>query len=194
VGLPPTTTSGIATQVSKEGQNLNFAISSEAIGLAMREADHQNKAALSTPQPTPRPSPTEESVEHYLLTRGRQCLEQKHYSQAIRVFTTVIQGNPRSENAYYFRGLAFGELNRNEAAIADFNEVIKLDPGDTLAYSQRGNLLEDLGRYTEALADFTKAIELNKPDKALLLQERANLCEKMGEKEKAASDRASAGL
>ena len=54
--------------------------------------------------------------------------------------------------------------------------------------------LGNLGRYTEALADFTQAIELNKPAKSIVLQDRATLYEKMGEKERAASDRASAGL
>jgi Flp pilus assembly protein TadD len=185
---------GIATQVLKEGQSLNFAISSEAIRTALRESNRINGSAQTTPQPTPNPSPSEESVEHYLLRTGRQRLDQKRYQEAIKLFTTVIEANPQSEDAYYFRGLAFAELSRNQAAIADFTEVIRLDAGDTHAYSQRGNLLERLGRYTEALSDFTKAIELNKPDKGILLQERANLYDKMREKEKAARDRADAGL
>ena len=185
---------GIATQVLKEGQNLNFAISSEVISTALRESNRINGSAQTTPQPTPNPSPTEESLEHYFLRSSRQCLDRKRYREAIKLFTTAIEANPQSEDAYYFRGLAFAELSRNQAAIADFAEVIRLDPADTHAYSQRGNLLERLGRYTEALSDFTKAIELNKPDKAILLQERANLYEKMGEKERAASDRADAGL
>jgi tetratricopeptide (TPR) repeat protein len=152
---------GIATQVLKEGQNLNFAISSEAISAVLRESNRINRSTQSTPNS----SPTEESIEHYLLRTGRQRLDQKRYQEAIKLFTTVIEANPQSEDAYYFRGLAFAELSRNQAAIADFTEVIRLDAGDTHAYSQRGNLLERLGRYTEALSDFTKAIELNKPDK-----------------------------
>ena len=185
---------GIATQVLKEGQNLNFALSSEAISAALSESNRINGSAQTTLRPAPNPSPTEESIKHYLLRAGHQHLDRKRYREAIKLFTAVIEADPQSEDAYYFRGLAFTELSRNQAAIADFTEVIRLDPADTHAYSQRGNLLERVGRYTEALSDFTRAIELNKPDKGILLQERANLYEKMGEKERAARDRSDAGI
>ena len=231
---------GMASGGNKEGQNLNFAVSAEAIEAAIQKISdippevlprgiaEATPSPLVTPSPTPdeklasnyfskglatfkstatpapsvvplatpsttEPPQTEESLEHDFLSSGRQYLDQKQYSEAVKLFTTVIQGNPKSKDAFFFRGLAFAELNEDRAAIADFSKAIELDPSDTHAYSQRGKIFKSLGRYTEALSDFTKAIELNKPDKVILLQERANLYDKMGDKKKAERDRADAG-
>ncbi len=65
--------------------------------------------------------------------------------------------------AYYNRGLAFMNENKNIQALDDYNKAIELKPNYTAALVNRGNIMRDNNRHAEALNDYNKAIEL-KPD------------------------------
>ena len=75
--------------------------------------------------------------------------------------------NPYIENideqnadVYYFRGLAYNDLENYATAIEDFNKSIELNPNYGLAYSRRGSAKFNLNNKTGACADWNKAVEL----------------------------------
>ena len=128
---------GIATSVSKEGQNLNFAISSEAIraGIAKNDGSWDDQPSAQTGTQTPKPAPV--------------------------VVATPTPNAAESLAAYYFNR-AFDEMRaRNyKGAITDFTEAIRLNPGLALAYHGRGEAYEILGYHSQAAQDLKKAKEV----------------------------------
>ncbi len=117
-----------------------------------------------------------------------------------------IANNIDDGYAYQQRGEAY--MNRMEAnpeedftdvAIADFNKAIELDDQEAYAFAQRGLLYaEKKGDYEQAIADCTKAIEIASAKDyanwviALAYRTRRKVYLKMGDKEKAEADYATA--
>ncbi len=52
---------------------------------------------------------------------------------ALAQFEKVVAGYPENPEGYYYRGLIFLNLNRNEEAAADLKKNLKLDPGGSHA-------------------------------------------------------------
>jgi len=69
--------------------------------------------------------------------------------------------NPEYAEAYYNRGVAYGESGKVEEAIADYTKAVELNPESAEAYYNRGIAYGKSGKVEEAIADYTKAIELN---------------------------------
>ncbi|GAH96835.1 unnamed protein product, partial [marine sediment metagenome] len=60
------------------------------------------------------------------------------YPKAFADFAKAIQLNPKYANAYYNRGIAYGELRQHTKAVSDYTRAIELDPKYTEAYYNRG--------------------------------------------------------
>ena len=161
---------GMATFVS-EGQNLNFAISAEAINGAI-----QSGLARITPGSTPRPSVADATP----TTAERRQLDQKafdyfskafdegnakKYKDAIDDYTEAIRVKPDFAGAYANRGWSYLQLGLYEKAIMDISEAIRLQPDIPTFYLSRGNAYSDLKQYESAVSDYTEVIRL-KPDDA----------------------------
>lgn len=87
------------------------------------------------------------------------------------------------------RGFAYAALERYREAAQDFDEVIKESPESHQGYYYRAMLFGVQKQYQRALADLNKSIALC-PDYALAYKERAEIYDKLNEKEKARLDRA----
>lgn len=93
------------------------------------------------------------------------------WDKAIAEFTKVIQANPKSDAAYYRRGLCWhakGEISDADSdfnkAIDDYTAAIRINPQHSLAYTARAWSFLMMDRFDEAIADCTKSIELNPND------------------------------
>jgi tetratricopeptide (TPR) repeat protein len=175
---------GIATQVLKEGQNLNFAISVEAI-----------RDAIAKSSPKPAPSPARDSAEDFvnqaLAKEGR-----RNFEGAIADYTEAIRLRPDFAETYYLRGLTYEDLKQYDKAISDYTEAIRLQPpkfedaaifrGEM--YALRANAYFSLKQYGKAISDYTEAIRLW-PDFTWLYEFRANAYDKLGNHSRAEQDR-----
>jgi len=63
------------------------------------------------------------------------------FAQAIMDFTEAIRLRPDYAEAYYNRGLAYGEIGNMKSAIADFSEAMQLDPSIEKMYEKNRSKL-----------------------------------------------------
>jgi len=83
------------------------------------------------------------------------------YVNSINLLTKVVSINPNSEQAYFERGMAYLELNKDADAIADFDRALKLDPEYSGARDWRARTLASLGAFQKAAEDQLKVLRDN---------------------------------
>ncbi|CBN57474.1 MULTISPECIES: tetratricopeptide repeat protein [Kamptonema] len=110
--------------------------------------------------------------------------EKEDYVNALQITDELIIKINGSADDWFYRGLALGNLGRNEEAIASYDKAIKIKPDYHQAWYKRGNALGDLGQFEEALASYDKTIEI-KPDHQEAWFNRGWALRKLGRFEKA---------
>jgi Flp pilus assembly protein TadD len=148
---------GMATLVLKEGQNLNFAISAEAIKDAIQSGVTPS-IADATPTATEAPQ-TDQKALYYFLKASTEA-NKKNYKDAIKDYTEAIRAEPDFPDAYADRGSSYLQLGLYEKGIMDLSEAIRLKPDDPEVYFDRGNAYYDLKQYESAISDFNEAVRL----------------------------------
>lgn len=78
-------------------------------------------------------------------------------ADALDVIDAAIQNGVRDPSLYNLKGLAAGELGRDQEAEQSFRTVIQLSPKLAMGYNNLGVLLSKLGRNQEAAAAFREA-------------------------------------
>ena len=123
---------------------------------------------------------------------GAELVFAGEYEAAIEKLSEAIRLDPRYAPAYSSRGSAYLHTGESQAAIQDYDTAIRLAPENPdLAddYYNRGFVYQTIGEYQQAIEDFTQAIRSN-PVRADLYEFRASAYDKLGEEQKANSDRA----
>jgi tetratricopeptide (TPR) repeat protein len=87
----------------------------------------------------------------------------KEYNEAISDYTKAIEIDPTKVDAYFNRGLIYGDSDKHTKVLIEMNKVIELDPKYAKAYECRGLSNAFLGKTGEAKKDLQKAVELD-PD------------------------------
>jgi Flp pilus assembly protein TadD len=64
----------------------------------------------------------------------------------------ALEIKPDDHQAWYNRGIALGNLGRDEQAIASYNQALEIKPDDHQAWNNRGIALGNLGRDEQAIA------------------------------------------
>ena len=99
------------------------------------------------------------------LQRGIEAHQREDLDSAINYYTTVIGLDPEDTSivaqAYYNRGIAYGQRDGYKRAIADYTKAIELKSDFVEAYNNLGIAYGQRGDYDRAITDYTKAIELN---------------------------------
>lgn len=93
-------------------------------------------------------------------TRGAALHRKGDLQGALREFDRAVRLAPRSELAWYNRGLVRRDLKDCRAAVGDFDHALEVQPRFFNALYQRGNCRQQLGEYEAAIADYSRAIEL----------------------------------
>lgn len=94
-----------------------------------------------------------------LTVQAGQALVAKDYTQAIKLYSEVIQSNPQYDAAYAARGDAFLLVDKRDAAIKDFSNAIRLNPTNYLAYQLRGSVYYENQEFEKAIVDLTIALQ-----------------------------------
>jgi len=98
-----------------------------------------------------------------LINLGKLQSAGQHYKEAIASYDKVLEMKPDDHKAWNRRGIALGNLGRNEEAIASYDKALEIKPDYDYAWNRRGMALGNLGRNEEAIAAFDKALEIQ-PD------------------------------
>jgi tetratricopeptide (TPR) repeat protein len=81
------------------------------------------------------------------------------HDEAVKIYTQLIQHNPKDEGTIYNRGMAYLKSKRYQEAIQDFTLALQYDPDWTWALTQRAVAFAELHHYQEALADVNLALQ-----------------------------------
>lgn len=92
------------------------------------------------------------------MEKGRQYLVAEDTAAAISCLNQSLKLNAKNAGAYYFRGIAYEGLKKDDSALLDLNNAIKFAPKDWRPYIERHGVLFRKGDYKGAEADITKAI------------------------------------
>ncbi len=114
-------------------------------------------------------------------------LRQAEGQIAIEDYDETIRLNPNDAEAYFKRGNAYYNLNKEKRAIEDYDKAIRLNPQFAEAYHNRGTTYRDLGQYNRAIKDYDETISLN-PNDAEAYFNRGNAYKLQGNKAEATAD------
>lgn len=95
------------------------------------------------------------------IERGRKCIRQCEFQNAIDACNDVLKLDSRNVIALCNRGVARQGLKDFSGAMADFNRTLAIAPLDAKTHYCRAVLLMILKREQAALCDFEKAVELD---------------------------------
>ena len=174
---------GMATLVSKEGQNLNFAISAEVIETVLRSGAGQ---VTVVPSPTPSATPDRNLASSY-VKRGNDESDQQEYEAAVKDYTEALRLTPGNEAAYEYRGIAYFHLSQFNKAADDLTTAINLRPKYNNLYRYRGAAYLGLGNYSAAVDDESEAITLS-PDSPEAYEYRGEAFRALGRLQEARRD------
>jgi tetratricopeptide (TPR) repeat protein len=114
-----------------------------------------------------------------LFALGMAKVKENDHLEAIRIFTEVLENDPRDANALSHRGIAYLNIDKLDLSLADMNAAVAYDPEYSFRYQSRGYLKARLKDYEGALADYEKAVELD-PNDAIAINNLALAQEQMG--------------
>lgn len=93
---------------------------------------------------------------------GVKALQEGNFNQAVAELQKFVQINPRSAEAHYLLGLAYGGANRPDDAINSFQHALRLKPkyadaeqGLSMAYSAKG-MREEADRAAQRAAGLSR--------------------------------------
>jgi tetratricopeptide (TPR) repeat protein len=109
-----------------------------------------------------------------LVDTALKMLEAQEYAQVIQFSNDVLEQVPDLPSAFWWRGMAFKETGRRDAALADLSSLIELTPEFVDAYVERGELFAQAGCRPEAIQDYSTYLAAQ-PDDLWALEQRHNL-------------------
>jgi tetratricopeptide (TPR) repeat protein len=101
------------------------------------------------------------------------------YSEAIDIYTGLINLIPNNVENYANRGLAYNAIGDHASSLADLTSAIGFEPDNGYRYSCRAFIKDNLGDHLGALDDYNKAVDLD-PDDKVSLNNRGLIEEKLG--------------
>ncbi|GEM_PF-621157 len=94
------------------------------------------------------------------LAEGLDMHTTGRLSKAIAIYTEVIKKDPRSVEAYNWRGMAYDDLGELDRALSDYNSAIRISKKYADVYNNRGEIYRKKKQYSKALEDYSKAVFL----------------------------------
>lgn len=98
--------------------------------------------------------------EKYYLSLGIAELREGNIAEAIRNFDESIALNPKTELPYFYKGIAYQSLSKNDEAYENYSKAIEINKNMIDAYYNRGQLIYKTNP-KQAIDDFVAAIALD---------------------------------
>ncbi|MBN4081094.1 sulfotransferase [Caldithrix abyssi] len=96
---------------------------------------------------------------HRLIEKGSVFLAEENYFQAKKIFQTVQDENPISQDALFGLGVCARKQNKYEAALAHLEKLLDINPNHANAYNQIGLIASETGDLEGARTLFATAVE-----------------------------------
>ena len=81
----------------------------------------------------------------------------RYAQRALADYGAVIERKPGAA-AYYYRGVAYAQLKKNQLALADLDRAIEIEPAFAEAYLRRGEIYLRLNQPNAAESDYHKVV------------------------------------
>jgi len=122
----------------------------------------------STPLPSPTPIPTlaptgpsaPEAIQAQ-LEEALSALQAGSFQETIDLMDQLIASDPSIPDAYFYRGVAYAQLENYARAIDDYTRAIELRDYEWTYYAFRADTYLLVNDASSALGDYDQAIELN---------------------------------
>ena len=147
---------GVASFQFLQGQNLNFAISSQSIS----ELKIQ-KTARSVSEWTFSRSKQKPRLAAELCRKGYSFSINGQDQKALQYFKMATENDPSSTNAWYGLGYCYAGKNSHTEAIAAYKKAIQTNPTNEISHYHLGKYYSKLGRYDEAIKSLQQVVTLN---------------------------------
>lgn len=96
-----------------------------------------------------------------LLKNGNKHLEKSEFDKALKSFDKILELDPESVDAIFYKGVIFRKTNKSDDALKCFNNVLELDPKYIGAWTEKGAILGLMSKYQEALNCLDTALKLD---------------------------------
>jgi tetratricopeptide (TPR) repeat protein len=159
----------IDTEMLSRLQALGYVTAGSGGGLALPDP--------LAPYELPNPRSRHEEAER--LGRGITTLQRGQIDEAIAIFESIVEDNPRNAAAIEFMAPAMIENGRCNDAVPLLERLIEAGVERALTHLNLGRCLESDGRTEDALAQFRIAAELE-PGNKTVLRMLASLLDRLG--------------
>lgn len=95
-----------------------------------------------------------------LANSGKNFIDNAKYQEAIEEVSEAIKLLPKYVTAYYYRSIAFTQIEEYEKALSDIDKAIELAGKVYGYYNQRGLINLFLKDYQKAIENFNKSIDI----------------------------------
>ena len=99
-------------------------------------------------------------MEKYHLSLGITEVKEGNFKEAVKNFDEVLRDNPKSDLAYFYKGVSYQALVDNNKAYEYYTKAIEINKNMTDAYFNRGQLLLKENPKS-AIDDFVSALALD---------------------------------
>ncbi|MCU0559647.1 MAG: tetratricopeptide repeat protein [Desulfobacterales bacterium] len=147
---------GIATFQFIQGQNLNFAVTSQQMTALKAFADPMTLSEWTFARLGSKPRVAEE-----LCQKGFTFAIEGEDRLALEHFLKATQADPTDAEAWSGLGSCYAGMNHPEDALAAFRQAVQANPRDEVAHLRLANFLGRIGRHDEAIAGYREALAIN---------------------------------
>ena len=104
---------------------------------------------------------THDSSQPPSLSDVYEMFKRGDFETGLISLNMILDNNPNDVPAIYYKGIALGELGKNEEAIQQYDKVIAIDPNYLNALNNKAFALSELGKNEEALSIISPVVEIN---------------------------------
>lgn len=147
---------GVVSFQATEGQNLNFAISVNALHQLPMDMTPTSLAEWTLGNSDERPAMAAE-----LCRKGARLTIEGQYEEALTFFQEAAEAHPDDPNAWYGLGSCYAGLDQQGDAVEAFRKPIDADPDNMEAHFLLAMYYNSLGNYEQAIASLLEVLRID---------------------------------
>ena len=146
---------GVVTFQASKGQNLNFAISIEALEMLSTQAPEVSLTEWTITNSRQGPA-----LAAALCSKGSKLTIQGEYEEALTYFQKAAETNPEDPDVWYGLGSCYVGLDQPEDAIAAYKRPIERDPDNAVAHFVLAMYYKAIGEINAEITSLREVIRI----------------------------------